>query len=159
MACTVRVPLVCRSIAGGQRLARQCALQRIELRAQLRVHGGQAQGVGLGLGALHHYARGAHALACQIPQRHLRPLLAGKAAQRQPGFECCAGPVIGDAQGAQWAIGKSGTARVVEEARVRAGARMARVVRQGQPVTQVFDAQRLSLEVDGGGKVTAARCG
>ena len=64
-----------------------------------------------------------------------------------------------DAQGAQWTIGKSGTARVVEEARVRAGARMARVVRQGQPVTQVFDAQRLSLEVDGGGKVTAARCG
>ena len=42
---------------------------------------------------------------------------------------------------------------------MRAGARMARVVRQGQPVTQVFDAQRLSLEVDGGGKVTAARCG
>ncbi|ADU98775.1 I78 family peptidase inhibitor [Alicycliphilus denitrificans] len=64
-----------------------------------------------------------------------------------------------DAKGAQWAVGKSGTARVVEEARVRAGARMARVVRQGQPVTQVFDAQRLSLEVDGGGKVTAARCG
>ncbi len=35
-------------------------------------------------------------------------------------------------QGAQWAVGKSGTARVVEEARVRAGARMARVVHVGQ---------------------------
>ncbi len=64
-----------------------------------------------------------------------------------------------NAQGAQWAVGKSGTARVVEEARVRAGARMARVVHQGQVVNQALDAQRLSLEVDGGGKVTAARCG
>lgn len=64
-----------------------------------------------------------------------------------------------DAQGAQWAVGKSGTARVVEEARVRAGARMARVLHQGRPVMQDFDAQRLSLEVDGSGKVVAARCG
>jgi hypothetical protein len=60
-------------------------------------------------------------------------------------------------QGAQWAVGKSGTARVVEEARVRAGARMARVVHVGQ-AAQPFDAQRLSLEVDGSGKITAARC-
>lgn len=65
-----------------------------------------------------------------------------------------------NAQGAQWAVGKSGTARVVEEARVRAGARMARVVHQGgQALSQAFDAQRLSLEVDGGGKVVAAHCG
>lgn len=63
-----------------------------------------------------------------------------------------------DAQGAQWAVGKSGTARVVEEARVRAGARMARVVYPGQ-AGQAVDAQRLSLEVDGSGKITAARCG
>lgn len=61
-------------------------------------------------------------------------------------------------QGAQWAVGKSGTARVVEEARVRAGARMARVVYPGQ-AGQGFDAQRLSLDVDGSGKITAARCG
>ena len=64
-----------------------------------------------------------------------------------------------DAQGAQWAVGQSGTARVVEEARVRAGARMARVLRQGPSAGQAFDAQRLSLEVDGSGKVIAARCG
>lgn len=61
-------------------------------------------------------------------------------------------------QGAQWAVGKSGTARVVEEARVRAGARMARVVYAGQ-AGQAPDAQRLSLELDGSGKITAARCG
>lgn len=63
-----------------------------------------------------------------------------------------------NAQGAQWAVGKSGTARVVEEARVRSGARMARVVYPGQ-APQAFDAQRLNLEVDGNGKITAARCG
>lgn len=64
-----------------------------------------------------------------------------------------------DAQGAQWAVGKSGTARVVEEARVRAGARMARVLYPGRPVTLEFDAERLSLELDGSGKVVAVRCG
>ena len=72
-----------------------------------------------------------------------------------------AAPVGGqcDAQGAQWAVGKSGTARVVEEARVRAGARMARVLYPGRPVTLEFDAERLSLELDGSGKVVAVRCG
>lgn len=64
-----------------------------------------------------------------------------------------------DAQGAQWAVGKNGTAKVVEDARVRAGARMARVLRPGQMTTKEFDAQRLNLEVDGSGKVIAARCG
>lgn len=63
-----------------------------------------------------------------------------------------------NAQAAQWAVGKSGTARVVEEARVRAGARMARVVYAGQPA-QAFDAERLSLELDGSGKIISARCG
>lgn len=63
-----------------------------------------------------------------------------------------------NAQAAQWALGRSGTARVVEEARARAGARMARVVHAGQPA-QAPDAERLSLEVDGSGKIVAARCG
>ncbi len=62
-------------------------------------------------------------------------------------------------QGAQWAVGKSATAKVVEEARVRAGARMARVLRPGQVVTAEFDAQRLNLDMDASGKVTGARCG
>jgi len=64
-----------------------------------------------------------------------------------------------NAQAAQSAVGKSGTARVVEDARVRAGARMARVLRPGQAVTQEFYAERLNLQVDGSGKVTAVRCG
>ena len=84
----------------------------------------------------------------------------GPSAPARPGGGSTA-PVGGncDAQGAQWAVGKGGTARVVEEARVRSGARMARVLHQGRPVTLEFDAQRLSLEVDGSGKVVAARCG
>ncbi len=61
-------------------------------------------------------------------------------------------------QAAQWAVGKSGTARVVEEARVWSGARMARVVHPGT-AAQAFDAQRLNLEVDGNGTITAVRCG
>lgn len=93
-------------------------------------------------------------------------MLAGGCAQLGPAaparpIGASTAPVGGtcNAQGAQWAVGKSGTARVVEEARVRAGARMARVVHQGQALSQAFDAQRLSLEVDGSGKVVAAHCG
>ena len=70
-------------------------------------------------------------------------------------------PVGGEcnAQGAQAAVGKNATVKVVEDARVRAGARMARVLRPGQAVTQEFDADRLSLQLDSAGKITAARCG
>ncbi len=64
-----------------------------------------------------------------------------------------------DGQGAQWAVGKSATAAVLEQARVRAGARMARVLHPGQMVTQEFDGQRLTLQLDAAGKVSAARCG
>ncbi|WP_409456784.1 I78 family peptidase inhibitor [Pulveribacter sp.] len=64
-----------------------------------------------------------------------------------------------DAQGAQWAVGRSSTAKVVEEARVRAGARMARVLGPGQATTMEFNGERLNLQVDGAGKVMAARCG
>jgi len=66
---------------------------------------------------------------------------------------------ICNTQGAQWAVGKSATAKVLEEARVRAGARMARVLHPGQPATMEFDAQRLNLMIDAGGKVKSANCG
>ncbi|MGD9774655.1 I78 family peptidase inhibitor [Diaphorobacter sp.] len=70
-------------------------------------------------------------------------------------------PVGGDcsAQGAQWAVGKMSTAKVVEEARVRAGARMARVLRPGQAITKEFNFQRLNLDVDATGVVVGVRCG
>ncbi|WP_459948271.1 I78 family peptidase inhibitor, partial [Escherichia coli] len=70
-------------------------------------------------------------------------------------------PVGGECntQGAQAAVGKNATAKVVEDARVRSGARLARVLRPGQMITKEFDGQRLNLEVDASGKIIAVRCG
>lgn len=60
---------------------------------------------------------------------------------------------------AQSFVGQGSTAKVVEAARVRSGALMARLLRPGQMVTKEFDAQRLNLEVDGNGRIVAVRCG
>ena len=72
-----------------------------------------------------------------------------------------AGPSGGicNAQGAQFAIGKAPGASVVEQARQRSGAYMARVLRPGQMVTMEFNAQRLNLDLDAAGVITRARCG
>ncbi|QXL85567.1 I78 family peptidase inhibitor [Comamonas sp. NLF-1-9] len=63
------------------------------------------------------------------------------------------------AAGAQAVVGKAASAQVVEQARVAAGARMARVLHPGQVTTKEFDAQRLNLEVNAKGVILAARCG
>jgi uncharacterized lipoprotein YajG len=72
-----------------------------------------------------------------------------------------AGPSAGvcNAQGAQFAVGKTAGASVVEEARQRSGAHMARVLRPGQVVTMEFNAQRLNLDINAAGVVTRVRCG
>lgn len=62
-------------------------------------------------------------------------------------------------QNAQWAVGKTNTEHNINEARKRAGAYMARVLRPGQPITREFNAERLNLEVDATGRIIAARCG
>ena len=64
-----------------------------------------------------------------------------------------------DAQGAQWAVGKTNTEHNINEARKRSGAYMARVLRPGQPTTREFNAERLNLEVDATGRITRAFCG
>ena len=64
-----------------------------------------------------------------------------------------------NAQGAQFAIGKTPGASVVEEARQRSGSYMARVLRPGQMVTMEFNAQRLNLDVDAAGVIRKVRCG
>ncbi|NML85049.1 MAG: starvation-inducible protein [Polaromonas sp.] len=64
-----------------------------------------------------------------------------------------------NASGAQFAIGRSADATLVEEARQRSGARTARVIRPGQAVTLEFSSQRLNLDIDAGNSVTQARCG
>lgn len=63
------------------------------------------------------------------------------------------------AEGARAVVGKSASAPVVEQARVAAGARMARVLHPGQVVTKEFDGERLNLDVDARGVILAARCG
>lgn len=67
--------------------------------------------------------------------------------------------VVCNAQPAQSAVGQSSTASVMESARSKSGAKIARVLRPGQMVTKEFDAQRLNLEVDGNGRILAVRCG
>lgn len=64
-----------------------------------------------------------------------------------------------NAQPAQFAVGQSSTATVLESARVRSGAQMARILRPGQMITKEFNAQRLNLEVDATGRIIAVRCG
>lgn len=64
-----------------------------------------------------------------------------------------------DTTRAQWAVGKTNTEHNINEARQRAGAYMARVLRPGQPTTREFNAERLNLEVDATGRIVAARCG
>lgn len=71
------------------------------------------------------------------------------------------GPTAGvcNAQGAQFVVGKTAGASVVEEARQRSGAYMARVLRPGQMVTMEFNAQRLNLDVDPASVIQRVRCG
>ena len=64
-----------------------------------------------------------------------------------------------NAQPAQTFVGQNSTAKVVEAARVKSGALMARILRPGQMVTKEFNAQRLNLEVDANGRIVAVRCG
>lgn len=64
-----------------------------------------------------------------------------------------------NAQGAQFAVGKTAGASVIEEARQRSGSYMARILRPNQAVTMEFNAQRLNLEVDAAGVVKKVRCG
>jgi multidrug efflux pump subunit AcrA (membrane-fusion protein) len=64
-----------------------------------------------------------------------------------------------DAKPAQFAVGQSSTASVMESARARSGAHMARILRPGQMVTKEFDAHRLNLQVDANGRILAVSCG
>lgn len=86
----------------------------------------------------------------------------GSAPGSRPGTSTPAQPApmaLCNAQPAQFAVGQSSTASVMESARSRSGALMARVLRPGQMVTKEFDAQRLNLEVDATGRILAVRCG
>lgn len=84
----------------------------------------------------------------QTPAQPASPAPAGAT----PGGMC-------NAQPAQFAVGQNSTASVVESARQRSGAQTARILRPGQIITKEYDTQRLNLEVDGNGRIMAAKCG
>jgi len=83
---------------------------------------------------------------------------AEEAAQPAPSEPVAAAAGCDDSQ-AQWAIGKKVTDADVEQARKDSGAETARTLKPNQPVTLEFNANRLNLDLDAGGLVTAIRCG
>ena len=64
-----------------------------------------------------------------------------------------------DAAGARFAVGRPLDAQLENDARARSGAKVVRVVRPGQMVTMEFNTERLTIEVDGSGRVIRVRCG
>lgn len=64
-----------------------------------------------------------------------------------------------NAAGAQFALGGTANAALVEEARKRSGAWMARVIGPGQAVTMEYNGQRLNLDVNAANSVMNVRCG
>lgn len=64
-----------------------------------------------------------------------------------------------NAAGAQFAVGQLATANLVEQARQRAGAGMARMLRPGQVVTMEYNGSRLNVKVDAGNRVIDVTCG
>ena len=80
---------------------------------------------------------------------------AGTAAPATPapvGGTCNAAP-------AQFAVGQLNTPALLEQARVRSGARLARAIPPGLAVTMEFNPERLNLTLDAAGRVTQVNCG
>ena len=83
---------------------------------------------------------------------------AQEAAQPAPPVPPAAATACDDSQ-AQWAVGKKVTDADVEQARKDSGAESARTLKPNQAVTMEFNANRLNLDLDDAGVVTAIRCG
>lgn len=64
-----------------------------------------------------------------------------------------------DATQAQWTVGKAVSEAEIEQARKDAGAEQVRTLKPGQMTTMEYLANRLNLDLDDKGVVTAARCG
>ena len=60
---------------------------------------------------------------------------------------------------AQFMLGKTVDQRLAEEARLRAGARVVRVLRPGQLATLEFNPARLNVRVDASGQIASVDCG
>ena len=60
---------------------------------------------------------------------------------------------------AQWAIGQPASARLLERARVDAGAKLARFIRPNQPITMDYSRVRLNLYLNANDVVEFVVCG
>ena len=64
-----------------------------------------------------------------------------------------------DASQAEALVGQALSDALAEQAREDSGAKRVRVITPGQMVTMDFDEERLNIEVDEAGTITALRCG
>ncbi|MFF7062731.1 I78 family peptidase inhibitor [Pseudomonas sp. NPDC008258] len=64
-----------------------------------------------------------------------------------------------EASGADFAIGKQGSAELLEQARKASGSQMARILKPNDVVTLEYRSERLNLNVNEQGVVTRVNCG
>ncbi|WP_296256146.1 MULTISPECIES: I78 family peptidase inhibitor [unclassified Pseudomonas] len=64
-----------------------------------------------------------------------------------------------DAAAAQFAVGKRASAALMEQARVKSGAQIARVLGPNDMVTLEYRSERLNLNTDQGAMITRVNCG
>ena len=60
---------------------------------------------------------------------------------------------------AQFAVGQLADARLEDEARLKSGSKVSRVLKPDQMVTKEFNTSRLNLYVDQSGRVLRVQCG
>ncbi len=87
-------------------------------------------------------------------------LMAGAVGLAGCTVEVAPAPVTGvcDASGAEFAIGAVATPSLVEQARIGANANTARVIEPGDAVTLDYRTDRLNIELNASGRVTAVSC-
>jgi hypothetical protein len=61
--------------------------------------------------------------------------------------------------GAQFAVGKPASAALMEQARVRSGSQMARILKPSDIMTLEYRSDRLNLNADDKGVITRVNCG
>ncbi|WP_449432286.1 I78 family peptidase inhibitor [Pseudomonas putida] len=64
-----------------------------------------------------------------------------------------------EASGADFAMGKQGSAELLEQARKASGSQIARILKPNDVVTLEYRSERLNLNVDERGVVTRVNCG
>ncbi len=64
-----------------------------------------------------------------------------------------------NADGAQFAVGQPATPQLLDQARSRSGAQLARILKPHDIITLEYRSDRLNLNADDAGKVTRVNCG